>query len=332
MSIEPLLHNDFKYRVFTGIVYQDLEELCETQEKAKWIHTEIKLHEDIKHFASMSASEQEYIKHVLSFSVVSDTLINSNLSNRFLQEIQDPSCTRFLTFQSFMEDQHNRTYSDMITALVPDREELYRLMQPHENSPTISKKIQWIEKWINSDSSFGQRVLAFIIVEGIFFSSLFCAFYWLRHMGSKLPGLIQANEFIARDESLHWLFSVRMLHHVNDKPSRETIIEMFKEAVEIEHEFVDGSLSNDLFNMNANQMKQYVMFVADYVINKVPYNEGTSIKYINELYGIANPFEWMVNMSIPVLTNYFERTPTNYQSIQNKGHIKASEISLEDEF
>jgi len=66
----------------------------------------------------------------------------------------------------------------------------------------VKKKAEWAVKWINSSSSFAERLVAFAAVEGIFFSGSFCAIYWLKKRG-LMPGLTFSNELISRDEGLH---------------------------------------------------------------------------------------------------------------------------------
>jgi ribonucleotide reductase beta subunit family protein with ferritin-like domain len=61
-------------------------------------------------------------------------------------------------------------------------------------------------KWINSTSSFGERLIAFAAVEGIFFSGSFCAIFWLKKRG-LMPGLTFSNELISRDEGMHTDFA-----------------------------------------------------------------------------------------------------------------------------
>ena len=66
----------------------------------------------------------------------------------------------------------------------------------------------WAIKWMNPDcGSFAKRVVAFAVVEGIFFSGSFCAVFWLKSRGI-LPGLIFSNELISRDEGMHTDFAV----------------------------------------------------------------------------------------------------------------------------
>ena len=47
--------------------------------------------------------------------------------------------------------------------------------------PCVKGKADWALKWINSKTaSFGERVIAFAAVEGIFFSGSFAAIFWLK--------------------------------------------------------------------------------------------------------------------------------------------------------
>ena len=42
-------------------------------------------------------------------------------------------------------------------------------------------------KWIGETSRFAERLVAFAVVEGIFFSGSFCAIFWLKKRG-LMPG------------------------------------------------------------------------------------------------------------------------------------------------
>jgi Ribonucleotide reductase, beta subunit len=66
--------------------------------------------------------------------------------------------------------------------------------------PCVKKKADWALRWIADEaSSFGERVIAFASVEGIFFSGSFASIFWLKKRG-LMPGLTFSNELISRDE------------------------------------------------------------------------------------------------------------------------------------
>ena len=47
--------------------------------------------------------------------------------------------------------------------------------------PCVKRKADWALKWIGSKTAtFGERLIAFAAVEGIFFSGSFAAIFWLK--------------------------------------------------------------------------------------------------------------------------------------------------------
>lgn len=112
-------------------------------------------------------------------------------------------------------------------------------------------------KWINSTTSYAERLVAFASVEGIFFSGSFCSIYWLKKRG-LMPGLTFSNELISRDEGMHTDFACLLYKHLNNKLSNERIIEIITSAVTIELDFVCDSLPVELIGMNSKLMSTYI--------------------------------------------------------------------------
>ena len=76
----------------------------------------------------------------------------------------------------------------------------HHLFNAIETLPCVKKKADWALNWIShKTASFGERVIAFASVEGIFFSGSFAAIFWLKKRG-LMPGLAFSNELISRDE------------------------------------------------------------------------------------------------------------------------------------
>jgi len=194
-----------------------------------------------------------------------------------------------------------------------------------DNIPSIKKKADWAIKWINdTDSDFGNRLIAFAAVEGIFFSGSFCSIFWLKKRG-LMPGLCFSNELISRDEGLHTDFAV-LLHnrYLQNKPSDETVYKIIKEAVEIEKEFITDSLSCELIGMNAKLMKQYIEYIADRLLKMLGKNP---------VYNKTNPFDWMETISIQGKTNFFEKRVGEYANAANPNNKENKKIfTLEEEF
>ena len=77
-------------------------------------------------------------------------------------------------------------------------------------------------KWISNSGRFAERLVAFAVVEGIFFSGSFCAIFWLKKRG-LMPGLTFSNELISRDEGMHCDFACLLYSMLDNKLSDETI-------------------------------------------------------------------------------------------------------------
>ena len=79
-----------------------------------------------------------------------------------------------------------------------------------------------------------------------------------------MPGLAFSNELISRDEGLHCDFACLLYNqHVNNKLPKEKIVQIIRDAVEIEKEFIIEALPVRLIGMNSDLMAQYIEFVAD---------------------------------------------------------------------
>ena len=89
--------------------------------------------------------------------------------------------------------------------------------------PCVKKKADWALKWIaDQEATFGERIVAFAAVEGIFFSGSFASIFWLKDRG-LMPGLTFSNELISRDEGLHTDFACLLFKHLVQKPSTEEV-------------------------------------------------------------------------------------------------------------
>ena len=210
-------------------------------------------------------------------------------------------------------------YSLMLDTYIKSSEEKEHLFNAIETIPCVKKKAEWAMKWIwDENSSFSQRLVAFAIVEGIFFSGSFCAIYWLKKRG-LMTGLTSANEFIARDEGMHTETACVLYSLLEDKVSEKTIHQMITDALTIEKEFITESIPCDLIGMNSPTMCQYIEFVADNLLVNLGCSKIHNVEF-------PSTFSFMDAISIQGKTNFFEKRPTEYQ----KTSIGA--INLVDDF
>ena len=66
-----------------------------------------------------------------------------------------------------MENIHSETYSLLIDTYISDAVQKDFLLKATENIPVVTKKADWALKWIGSDNSYAERLVAFAAVEGL---------------------------------------------------------------------------------------------------------------------------------------------------------------------
>ena len=132
-----------------------------------------------------------------------------------MAEIVEARC--FYGFQIAIENVRGEMYSILIDTFIRVPAEGDKLLNAIETMPCIKKKAGWALKWIkDAESSFGERVVAFAAVEGIFFSGAFAAIFWLKKRG-LMPGLTFSNGLIGRDGGLHCDFACLMFSACNTR-------------------------------------------------------------------------------------------------------------------
>jgi len=303
-----LTENENRYVMFP-IVDADIWKMYKKQMDCFWRAEEIDLSKDVKHWTTLTDNEQYFIKHILAFFAASDGIVIENLGQRFLSEVQLSEARAAYSFQIMMENIHSETYSLLIDTLVKEEREKTKLFEAINNFPCIKKKADWSIKWINDKrSSFATRLIAFACVEGIFFSGSFCSIYWLKKRG-LMPGLTFSNELISRDEGMHTDFAVLLFSKLEKKPKRAKILEILKDAVEIEKEFICEALPCKLIGMNSKLMSEYIEFVADRLLVQLG---------CNKYYKTANPFDFMEMISMEGKTNFFEKRVGDYSLSSEK--------------
>ncbi|XP_022722904.1 ribonucleoside-diphosphate reductase small chain A-like isoform X1 [Durio zibethinus] len=320
---EPILKEQNQRFCMFPITHQPLWEMYKKAEASFWTAEEVDLSQDVQQWEMLSNSEKHFISHVLAFFAASDGIVLENLAARFLKDVQIPEARAFYGFQIAMENIHSdifccqclEMYSLLLETYIKDSKEKHRLFNAIENIPCVSKKAKWALDWIQSSTSFAERLVAFACVEGIFFSGSFCAIFWLKKRG-LMPGLTFSNELISRDEGLHCDFACLLYSLLRRQLKWQKVHHIVHEAVEIETEFVCEALPCALIGMNSTLMSQYIKFVADRLLVAL----GCQRKY-----NVENPFDWMEFISLQGKANFFERRVGDYQkasvmsSLQNGG-------------
>lgn len=323
VQLEPLLKDNPGRFVIFPIQYQDIWDMYKKAEASFWTVEEVDLSKDMTDWNALKPDERYFISHVLAFFAASDGIVNENLVERFSTEVQVTEARCFYGFQIAMENVHSEMYSLLIDTYISDPTEKGHLFNAIETMPCVKEKADWALTWISSKTAnFGERVVAFAAVEGIFFSGSFASIFWLKKRG-LMPGLTFSNELISRDEGLHCDFACLMFKYLVQKPTKERVYEIISEAVKIEKKFLTEALPVNLIGMNCTLMCQYIEFVADHLLRDLGFGN---------LYGTANPFGFMELISLEGKTNFFEKKVGEYQKMGVTNKKLSNVFTINEDF
>ena len=102
-------------------------------------------------------------------------------------------------------------------------------------------------------------------MEGIFFSSSFGTIYLIsENFPNQFPALDVSNEYIQRDESMHVDFGILVYNnYIDNKLDKNEVYKLFKEAVQIEIDFINMSLDGKYKNISKDVLIEYVKFTCN---------------------------------------------------------------------
>ena len=298
--------NSNRFSLFP-ITYHNLWDIHKQAESLVWTANEVLLDKDIGDFNKLPENEREFISKILAFFAASDGIVNFNISVRFAQQIEIPEINAFYAFQSYIETVHSETYSLLIDTLIKDPVKKETYFNAIEKIPSVKRKADFALKYMEN-GSFEECLVAFALVEGMFFSSSFCGIFFMKATNKGMPGLTQTNGYISRDEMCHAQFACEVYKTFVENCTlsripQDRIFEIVEEAIACETDFCNECLKVDLVGMKSGDMITYVKVVADRLLLQLGYNK---------LYMATNPFEWMNMIGMDCKTNFFEAKVTAY--------------------
>lgn len=329
---EPLLNPENQRFTAFPIKYPILWDLYQLQMASMWTAGEVDFSADYDDFQTLNPDVQHFIESILAFFAASDGIVNFNIGERFLHDVQITEAQMTYRFQMMMEDVHSHVYSLMLENIVRDVDKREHLFNAIETIPSVKMMADWAFKWVSSTESFAHRLIAFAIVEGVFFSGAFAAIFWIKNHFSRasgggvfMKGLMTSNSFIARDEGRHCVFACELYKMLNKKLLKDEVYLIIDDAVGISKQFMNDALPVRLIGMNNQLMNDYIEYVSDYLLSLLQYPKR---------YNTANPFDFMTNIGLDNKTNFFEGRPTEYQNahVLNKNDKNNLTLNLDDDF
>jgi ribonucleoside-diphosphate reductase beta chain len=290
-----------------------------------WLPTEISMQLDIEQWKSsrvLSDDERKALKTVLGFFTTADSIAANNVALAFYKHITSPECRLYILRQAYEEAIHTHAYQYIVESLGLDEGEIFNMYREVE---AIHRKDSFILGFnegifdpsfktgtFENDQKFLENIAVFaLIMEGIFFYSSFAVMFGFQRQ-KKMTGSAEQIQYIMRDESQHLNFGINLINTIKEEQPelwtpefQQHIVDLVKEATEMEYTFAREVFPTGIFGMNADNFKQYIEHIADRRLERV----GLPVQY-----QVANPFPWMSEaVDLSKEKNFFETRVTEYQ-------------------
>lgn len=274
-------------------------------ERLHWVVEDCDMSKDKKDWDTRCTPEEKhFIKYQLGLFAIFDNLVIKNLKENFVKRFRCMEAEAYLAKQEDQEWIHAEAYMLQAQGVVGG-DELKEVLASLQTMPAVKAIIDWAAKYLDPSVSDGEALVAWALAEGGIFSASFAGIQWLRDR-NMLPGMTEFNQFIARDEGVHCLFTC---HLVTDqliaRAPRTKVHAIVREAFAVTSLFINASLPHALHNMTAPLMEQYTQFQFDSVLALMRYKP---------LYSVENPFRFMDKLSLNAVAkaNFFERRASQY--------------------
>lgn len=287
----------------------DMRELRDLSIANNWNEFELCYSRDEKDVARLSADELDFYQFVFAFLSAADDLVNVNLEN-LVTFFPQKDIQHYYAEQIRIETVHSRTYS-MIQQMLFGNDVLARDRYVFEavKDKSIRRKIDWLTRLQREGDALTlpEKYILMILIEGLFFVSSFAAISYLRRH-NIFQVTCQSNDLISRDEVIHTTASCRIYNNWlggHAKPSHRRIHQLFKEAVEIECDFLVARAPQATRLIDIAAIQSFVRFTADRWLTVI----GVPTIYDEPAPDSTFP---LVLMSLEKNVNFFEHRSTAY--------------------
>ncbi len=312
MQISPLKH-PWAYKIFKNM------------QKNNWVAEEIPFQKDYEQWTNneLTPTEKQAFMRALAFASNLDGLLTKTLSELIKPHITSPEVCLAIARQVYEEALHVDSYSTMIEAMGFDPEEVYGLYRKdaklYYKNREVLKSVSKVKDPLfktgtfENDQLFLEACTTNLILEGVFFFSVFLIFYnFGRH--NKMPGSKEMIQFINRDEDLHVALFVNIVNSIKEEQPelwtpefQATISGNLQRAVEMEIDWGASCIGDGILGITQGTLAEYLQFIGDLRLQSIG---------LPKIWNASNPFPWVdeFTQGNMIETNFFEGTVREYQT------------------
>jgi ribonucleoside-diphosphate reductase beta chain len=307
------------------MAYPTFFEMYRAAIKNTWSVEEVDFSTDVADLTQrMGEPERHLVHRLVAFFATGDSIVANNLVLNLYKHINAPEARMYLSRQLYEEALHVQFYLTLLDTYVPDPEDRARAFAAVENIPSIRRKAEFCNKYLDSVENIARletqadrrRFLLNLIcfaacIEGLFFFGAFAYVYFLRSRG-LLHGLAAGTNWVFRDESAHMAFAFEVVSTVrSEEPElvnaqfEADVHAMLDEAIACEVQFAEDLLGGGIAGLSVGDVTEYLQYCADQRLVTLGFAKH---------YRTKNPFSFMALQDVQEVTNFFERRVSAYQT------------------
>nr|BEG23134.1 ribonucleotide reductase subunit 2 [Macronycteris gammaherpesvirus 1] len=271
----------------------------------RWFPSQIPLAGDVACLSNLNKEDLEFYKFLFSFLAMAEKLVNFNIEE-LIKSFEGHDLEHYYIEQEAMECIHGKVYANILNLFFKNNiGAVKRYAQEILNDKALAAKLHWLHVRVSEAKTRAEKVLIFLLIEGIFFISSFYSIALLRVRG-LMNGVCMANDYISRDEWIHTRAAALLFNSLvpdAEKPSHAFIQSLFKEAVEIEHEFIVAK-GKGVSHVNVDDIRLFLEATADRILKSI----GVDAVYNSQ----PPPHCPLVYTGSVKNVNFFERESSDY--------------------
>ena len=293
--------------------------------KQFWIDEEYTPSRDKDGWRTLSNAFKECYKKVLGGLTLLDTLQGGWGMNNLVNHIESLQNKALVTYMSFIEEIHAKSYSTIFTTLIDSNMEINEVFKWVEENKFLQYKAQKVDEQYQlckkdklTDYELFQVLSASINLESHLFYSGFYLPLWIAGVEGKLVGSSDIIKKIVQDESLHGGFLGMIARELYLKQNEETQKEWYNWLVEfsldlhnneigyIEEIYVD--LNKEVGFDMISEVKDYLKYNFNRAFNNLGFEEYFDVNEINPIV--------MNGISLETTQHdFFSKKSTNYEKL-----------------
>ena len=183
---EPILEENKDRFVLFPIKQNEMWELYKKLANNFWSADKANFKQDIVDYKLLTDQEKEFIRFVITTLQLRFNYDMNKLLMKFLHEVQYPEARCFYGFQVMMTSIHSETYSLLSSTYIGKSAHLGTILNKVLESDAFKNKTVWLNKNFFEETSFSKRLVAYICIQRILYSSLFAGIMIFEGKDAKL--------------------------------------------------------------------------------------------------------------------------------------------------